>query len=518
MRHCTVVLVLAASFAVARAQDHTSASATGNIPLDGSQNAPGKPEPNYKLPNVKVNKRLTVTGNNVTQRCTFTNDGDTPQSFLYCNMVGLNSKSPDITVPNTCNITYDSTAKKYSCVASPQPPPMRMVKQGYHFGCVVISNLTKGMPQTPADAMGSNPMFSGHESKDFNVSYADVFDMNSGQTFDAMSCMTNNCFGANKYINAGADIDPAEMAGWWVEYQIPVTDPFVVWQELNGTMHTTEYSGYDEPLSLPSMFPESVVGLGRASTDAPPLSYGIDLNIWDLFTMSAPPTQTQLVNITPFYDASAGVTVKAVPSMTEVVGGAMPIGDLAITRPANGPAEGTSIFVGTTFVDPAKPTNSLWQQEGYLLQDTTPPVVSAHSESFDSAGNLNASVTATDLTAGPLAANFWYTLDNGATWTPVPLSSSADFTTAPKTVTFVGSASVARRPFYYFYNVQDAVQNQVFFGVGAGGSTGCACQLGGPARAPALYVVTVLCLLTVLLRRRTALLRRRWTGQRSNVR
>ncbi|HZS40597.1 MAG TPA: hypothetical protein VFF06_27380 [Polyangia bacterium] len=507
--------MLIASIGETRAQDHTSASATGNIPLDGSQNAPGKAEPVYKLPSVKVNKRLTVTGAKVTQRCTFTNDGDTPQTFLYCNMIGLNSKSPDITVPNTCNITYDKTAKKYSCAPSPQPPPMRMIKEGYHFGCVQITNLTKGTPQSPADAMGENPMFGGHDSKDFDVSYADVFDMNNGETFDAASCMTNNCFGPNKYINAGADIDPASMAGWWVEYQIPVTDPFVAWQELNGTMHVAEYAGYDQPLSLPSAFPETVAGLGRASTAAPPLSYGIDMNIWDLFTMSAPPTQTQLVNITPYYDASSGVTVKAVPSMTEVVGGAMPIGDLAITRPSAGVPEGTSIFLGTVFSDPVNPTVSLWQQEGYLLQDTTPPTVSAHSESFDSSDNLNASVTATDATAGPLAANFWYTLDNGASWTPVPLSSSADFSTAPKTVTFTGTTSLKRAPFYYFYNVQDAVQNQVFYGVGHGGSTGCACQLGRPAQPPALYVIISLCLSIGLLRRAQ---RRRTNATASSVR
>jgi hypothetical protein len=164
------IVLLACPFDICGAQ--TTTRATGKIPLDGSR---GMPMANFKLPQgVTVDKTLTVdkaTGE-VTQQCKFNNASAEQVDFLLCNMVALNSTFPTTMSKNTCNITQ--IGSRWACVKgndslNPSPP-------SFHFGCTEV-HLGPGESFTAPSTNGSNSQYVGRVAADFDVSYADVFDL-----------------------------------------------------------------------------------------------------------------------------------------------------------------------------------------------------------------------------------------------------------------------------------------------------------------------------------------------------
>jgi len=197
------------------------------------------------------------------------------------------------------------------------------------------------------------------------------------------------------------------------------------------------------------------------------------MNLWDIFTMSDSPGQVTDVEIIPFVQSNAfGIDVQVDPTSRAVDGGSMDSGAITIVRPSLSTVipEGTAVPFSIAFVDPTSPNNELWEQDGLLIQDTLPPEITSHMVLTDPNGMLFASITAMDATTSPEAANFWYSLDGGIQWIVEPLIGMADPFADSMTNTFqkmfMTDARLGQR-IHYFFNVQDSVFNQTWFGVGA---------------------------------------------------
>jgi hypothetical protein len=110
--------------------------------------------------------------------------------------------------------------------------------------------------------------------------------------------------------------------------------------------------------------------------------------------------------------------------------------------------------------------------------------VSRHSLLFDSSGLLHVDVTATDAVTTPLAAELWYSLDAGSTWTDSPLAPASDlFDDTQHTRVFSGDVGVIApgSTLQYFVTVQDEVFNTNFLGVGQATST-LSCDINGDGK------------------------------------
>lgn len=464
---------------------------TGEIPLDGeAMRPPGIPKPEFKMKDVSVKKTLTVdkqTGK-VTQECKFINRSTIRREFLFCNMVALNSTFPEVDSTNKCNLKFTTvgTDSFLRCVRGSNST--RKTPPNFHFGCTEVrlgpgqmctpTDVPDGAicKPTPASQMGQNPAFDWKEAKNFEVSYADIFNLEGAKFDDDGMCEALGCFGADSDTNLEGDIGRPAAAGFWTMIHQAIKDPFVVWQELNNFRHAPEYAPIAAGLSVPSEFPASSDMLGRTSPDTqPPLEFTQDLNLWDIFTMSDPPSVITPVAITPFFvDDSlqpnpGGVSVEVNPTRTNIVGGSIEFGVVTIRSPESVP-EGTAGYLSVSFVDPRDPDTELWEQNGHFVQDTEPPEILGHGEEFGAGGLvLNVSITASDRTTSPVAANFWYSVDGGQEWIPIAMTGTADPFGEPSVNTFnatVEFESVPGAPIQFFYNVQDTVFNNVWFGVG----------------------------------------------------
>ncbi|MGH9361997.1 MAG: hypothetical protein ACRD2T_08775, partial [Thermoanaerobaculia bacterium] len=201
---------------------------TDTMKLDGTANLGKKPPaPVFTLPGVSVKKCLDVdsdasaTEGKATQTCHFQNSGSSPATFIFCDMVELSSAAATKAIDNPCNMGFDNTAKKWLCTKD--APTSVSGRPGAHFGCQVVTLGAAGSPTasftTPPLSVTSKD-FKGKHAWDFQVSYADAFNLNvdgAVRPFDDSTC--GGCFGANKAINF--DISPvhpprALATGYWV--------------------------------------------------------------------------------------------------------------------------------------------------------------------------------------------------------------------------------------------------------------------------------------------------------------
>jgi hypothetical protein len=458
---------------------------TDTMKLDGSANLGSKPPaPVFKLPGVSVKKCLDVdsdasaTEGKATQTCHFQNSGSSPATFIFCDMVELSSAAATKTIDNPCNMGFDNTAKKWLCTKD--APTSVFGRPGAHFGCQVVTLGPAGSPDsvftTPPLSVTSKD-FKGKHAWDFQVSYADAFNLDvdgAVRPFDDSTC--GGCFGANKAINF--DISPvhpprALATGYWVMSDVPITDPFVRWQELDGTLHPSQYASLAAGPAVPGDFPVEVPGVQRTSPQVePPLAYDLDLLLWDIHTMSAPPEEVLAARVDVYtggQDEGRLVQISAEPRETLIPGGSMEYGRITIQQfggTAGTVPEGTRVPFSVAVVEPAAPLRQCWEQDGRAIQDTLPAFVTDHRVVFDG-DSLAVSIDATDVTTTVLAANFFYSLDGGP-WQVHPLRSTADTLSDPGTNSFTGAVPLggAQGSLEYFFSVQDGVLNLTWFGTG----------------------------------------------------
>lgn len=475
-----ILLVLLSAFLSALAAGaQVTTSTSGPVPLDGMAGNTSDP-PEFTLPDVTVEKKLTLNGadGTVTQECTFKNGGGGTHDFLFCNMIALESGDTSMST-NTCNITWDAATMEWSCVLgnnskSANPP-------SYHFGCVVVHLGPNGSFTAPA-ASGGNIDFAGEEADDLQINYADIFDLSGGATFNSQSCEDLGCFGVNTDTNIEGTVQRPNGTGFWIIQDYPLTATCAVWQDLDGARYAKEYVTSEPTLAVPSTFPATVAQLGRTSPfDEPPTTFTVDLNMWDMFTMSEEIGVVTPVEFVPYVSGAVeGITVEVDPPEASLAGRSMDFGTvtLHIDPEARDLPEGTVMELSISAYDPRNGReHALWEQNGRFIQDTEPPVVEANSEQLFGGNHLEVSITASDVTTRPTGANFWYSVDDGGSWTPVPMAStSGDPFDESRTVTFTAevmldyderkSADLNGGELQYFYNVQDSVHNNVWFGVG----------------------------------------------------
>lgn len=465
------------------ASAQTTTRSSNEFKLDGTGNVGNKtPRPTFTAPDVTGRSKLTVdkkTGE-VKQELTFKNTSATDKAaFLYCNMIEYLKKNPDgslvkVNTTNAFNIGYDKTAKQWKCF--PQAPPrVIQASPSFHFGCVEI-RLDPGQTKTVTQT-GQSDDFKGAEAKDFQVSYADIFNLKpvvdgvtQDASFDAASCA--GAFGRNSATNFGAPPAAnrrADATGFWIASNLPIKDPFVRWQELDGTLHDIEYNSLNNSLSVPSGFPAQCPDLSRTSpATVPPPVYTQALNLWDVFTMSDPETKTTQVDFVPFVGSNPyGVGVEVDPTSVAIAGGSMDQGTVFVTGGASIP-EGITVPYSIAAVDPSDSNVEFWEQDGWLIQDTVPAVIDSHQVSLHDSSAF-VSITATDAATSPESANFWYSLDGGQQWIVEPLDLMGDPFADTHTNTFQKSfetAAMLGQTLQYFLNVQDTALNQTWFGVG----------------------------------------------------
>lgn len=440
----------------------------------------------FKLPDVSVKKCLAVnkkTGE-VEQTCEFRNHGRVAVSFLFCNMIELQSGVANAMHQQKCSLDFDPATNKLVCVADPVPPAPH--SPSFHFGCDVVQLQPAGAAgnadRKKLSGKGQSDHFKDTGAESYQVSYADIFDLGIAPNgFDAASCA--GCFGPDLSINLEEGPTPLRLpgvaAGYWIMNKVPITDPYTRWQELGGTLHDREYRSLDEPLSVPSEFPAVCPDLGRTTPGTlPPPSYTQDLLLWDLFTMSDPPTAFTPVDIlVQNSPLPPGVTIAADPESALVQGGSMEYGTITLGQPGEGLVpEGAQVDFSVDFVDPADHREQLWSQLGSAIQDTVPPLVGSHREEFDGIRNLQVEIAAEDATTPVVGANFFYSLDGGSTWQVEPLTPAIDPLEDPPANSFMASfplhAAQGQR-LDFFYHVQDCVLNDTWFGPGSSTITNC---------------------------------------------
>jgi hypothetical protein len=145
-----------------QAQETTQKSK--EIKLDGSGNLANKtPAPQFKLPNVSVQAKLTVnkkTGE-VKQELTFKNTGKKPVNFIFCNMIELSTAvkdKPNVPNVNACNVGYVRGTNTWMCFPVDNPQP-RMARPSFHFGCMKVSLMAGETTAKPLVQMGQNDAF-----------------------------------------------------------------------------------------------------------------------------------------------------------------------------------------------------------------------------------------------------------------------------------------------------------------------------------------------------------------------
>ncbi len=459
-----------------------STQKTKATPIAETPRSKRKPRP--AAPNVCVQHTLTVdpaTGD-VKLKASFSNKDGKEKKFIFCQMVGISKKEVDTQA--ACDLFIDQATKKVKCRTTTRSFPSAM--DAFHFGCRQVVLAPNEQNREVDYGPGQHDKFKGKKASDFFVTYADYVELPAGFEFDDTDC--KNCFGKDKTTGLGPH-DPQQSMGAmgdWYLPQLPFDDPFIQYQPLIGSASPPEYRSLAEPTGVPSNFPVNVAQLPRNVPKPVPQSYSVPLNLFDVFTMAtgAPPTQASLtLTVTP---ALSGLFRTEPPELDDggrrsvftIPGGDERLGSITVLRPAELP-EGAAVDLDVLVHEPDSPSGpglALFSQKGRFIRDTSPPRIVDHSLRFEPGGNLRVQVTARDDTTRPLGAEFWYSTDNGASWSSRlldPLSSLFDNALAPPRFTggersFAGD--VGRFPFLtrvqYFVTAQDEVFNMVFFGVG----------------------------------------------------
>jgi len=349
----------------------------------------------------------------------------------------------------------------------------------FHFGCVEVRLVPGATFEPPARTSGPIQKFEGKNAWDFQVSYADLFNMikPDGSRRTVESSLTT-ILGEDVWnFVAGRP----EAIGYWIVSRYPIKDPFVSFQPLTGEPPgKPEYAPFAEMPSVPSNFPANIEGFGRASLETiPPETFTRDLNLFDLFTMSSPtPTPASIrVITTPPELASGlrpglppGLSVETDPSPGEVfeIPSVLEFFGTLTVRSQIDPPEGF-LFETIAIVADPQTGDPLFEQVGVFCQDTVPPEVLTHRVNAVASDMVEAMIRARDAITTPLAANFWFSTNGGESWESTDMEPEGDLFEEERERSF--SVKVGRLPsgvgrVQYFFTVQDAVANINYFGIG----------------------------------------------------
>lgn len=397
----------------------------------------------------------------------FTNkDKDKAKRFVFCQMVGTSRKTVEKNAD--CDLIFDGNTLK--CKKTDRE--FDSFNDNYHFGCLEVS-LAGGETKTKDyGTSGAQAKFKGKEAKDFFVTYADYVELPTGFSFDSSDCKA--CFGLNKTTGLNASGGRPDLLGDWYLPILPVTDPFILYQPIiPERVFLPEYKSFTQPFSLPSDMPVEVPGVPHNVPGPIPESYNVPLNLFDVYTMNAPPEEVFPSQITILASGSERVTFTTDPAPGEVF--TMPgrgelMGTITITAGVEvEEGEQASVEVVVHVPDEeGEPGNAYFTQKGTFVQDTQPPEVLDHEVNLTER-TIEVTTTARDETTMPLSADFWYSADGGATWISRELVADDDPFDEAKQRTFAASLPLSSLTptISYFITVQDQVMNQTFFGVGA---------------------------------------------------
>jgi hypothetical protein len=401
----------------------------------------------------------------------FTNKDANPKHFIFCQMIGINKNEQ--VMQATCDLFYDAVAKKVKCMASNRR--FGSFTDNYHFGCKEVTLAGEGSVEIDY-GKGQHDAFKGKKASDFLVTYGDYVELPAGAGFDPSNCA--NCFGRDTTTGLGPRETPdgakVKIMGDWFLPVLPFDDPYLQFQSMDGQTFPPEYRPLNAPPATPSQFPITVAGLARNVPQPVPATYTVPLNLFDIHTMSEGATN-ELVALTLVETSSAtvpGLFVTDPPEDTPftIPGDAELFGRLTIHRTPSSP-EGTKTEITIMFHEPdgtAGPGAAFFSQHGAFIQDTHPPVVTDHTVSFTPSNSLQVQVTAGDETTTPLAANFWYSTDNGAAWNTLPLEPGTSLFEDLPVRFFSGYTAPVPpdAPIEYFFTVDDEAFNTVFYGLG----------------------------------------------------
>ncbi len=446
------------------------------IKLDFSDRNRPRRFPRVTLPKIKLKHILEVKAKNgkVSLKVKFKNREATTQDFVFCYMIELSGSSGNGQTGPRCNVIYKSSKQKIKCVNKGSFPAGQ---QGFHFGCKRVTLLP--FQELKVDfGSGKNPAFIGRRANEFEVSYADYLKVPNGWTYGAASC--DNCGKAANgyYVPAGAS--PA-LSGIWGVQLLPFDDPYIAYQALGAADWAAppEHRHFDDGPGVPSNFPVSVSELPTNVPSPVPNSYTVPIPLWDIHTMS-PYTnsnvdaQTSLVVEGPAH-AAALFDVAPATSSTFVIEAGMEnpqYGSLIISKGSGILMEGEHATAAVIVHEPdigSVTGASIFEYFAPIIHDTKPPVVKTYEIIKNiTAGTLDIAVTATDATTTPLGANFWYSLDYGTSWDVLGLERQSDEFDEDKCQLFIGSTtnSGSAPMIMYFFEIQDAVHNRVYYGVG----------------------------------------------------
>jgi len=261
---------------------------------------------------------------------------------------------------------------------------------------------------------------------------------------------------------------------WVVEDQPFDRIAYFRWQNPAGPSGETETVLVSDTPCLPSSFPQDVASLERCPAGAPTFSISTPLNLFDWFSMS---TTDIVANTTEAYltletvGDTSGLTVTTDPPDTEpptifeIPAGQEPLGVLTVSSSPEALFEGRTLLATVTVHDPTTGATR-FTENAFFIHDTEPPVVTSRSALWIPGGELEARVTAFDTTTTPLAAELWYSVDEGVSWANTALESTSELFEDLRARTFVGATDTLPEvpSLEYFFTVQDTVGNVTFFG------------------------------------------------------
>jgi hypothetical protein len=368
---------------------------------------------------------------------------------------------------------------KWKCVESKK---YKGTDTSFHFGCQYVEikargeatvNFGEGGYTPPA---GSNP-----KPSDYQVNYADVVGPISDEgKFDADSCKA--AFGQGNFLVP----IPTDSAAWFMKVQ-PFDDPFLMTQEKESEPGPIEYATFLDMDCLPNNLKIENTGMPvcpRTEGSPPPNTVELNLFYWaseigelDLKFPAVLSIETD--------GNTKGIRIDTDPKEGEkfyMLGGRMITGKMTLCALENPEIcmppqveEGRTVKVNVNTILPltvdedsdTTPTEEdrvLFNQEGYFIKDTMPPLVNSQTIVF-SQGKMTVRVVATDSTTSPISSTFWYSTNGGNSWNNVDLESDTRLE-EDRTRTFatsIDSPSQNTR-IQYFITVEDLVHNTTYFG------------------------------------------------------
>jgi hypothetical protein len=360
-------------------------------------------------------------------------------------------------------------------------------KKSWHFGCHVVELGPSGTPEGTKDIdlgqSAARDEFKGTTANQYQVTYGDYIDL-TGREFDPASCQ--GCFGFERSttLSPATAAESKTMGDWYVP-ELPFTDPYIQYQPiLEGAPTSPEYRPFAAGLGVPSKFPVEVPQLPRNVPAAPPPSYSVFLNLFDIYTMSTTaPTRAVLslqANLPRGARLSAtlpsGAVLNANRGLSKpfmIAGKSMPMGRLFVGAEKVPEGSRATFRADVQVVRPGgRIGGTMFLQRGTLIQDTRPPVMTGDSLTFTKNGILQVRVQARDATTSPVAANFWFSYDHGKTWSSTGLSPIGSLFDPVKQRAFTGQLSLPAevrstpgKSITYFFVLQDEVFNYAYVGV-----------------------------------------------------